>query len=189
MKKLLKVLLVLMMGLSLCACSNNEEEPEEDNDTSSAVVKKVEEEETNVDETEVIDIFDNRDIDAVIERMLTLPTSSTISITDSYESGGGKFWKITYNNTSQFLLACNPDNNGMISFGLEPLSLDDDSGTNDWIDMMMFMTWAIDDSLSGYEAYSIIVNFIKDVDESPSMTKNNMYFKFSEESLILVISY
>lgn len=187
MKKLLKILLVIMMGLNLCACNNNEGETEEDNVTGSVVEQEVEE--TTVDEIEVVDTFDNRDIDAVIERILTLPTSSTISITDSYESGGGEFWKITYNNTSQFLLACNPDNNGMISFGLEPLSLDDDSGTNDWIDMMMFMTWAIDDSFSGYEAYSLIVNFIKDVDESPSMTKNNMYFKFSEESLILVISY
>ncbi len=188
MKKLLKVLLVVMMGLSLCGCSNNEGKTEEDNDTSSVVVKKVEEE-TTVDETEEVDTYDNRDVNEVIEKMQTLPISSTISIEDYAIEDDYCFWLLSYNHSSTFTLGCNPDSNGHIIFALKPSSLDSDTGSDDWLYMMTFLTMAVDDSFSEYGAYSFIINFINNREDEPSKTKNGVYYQFEESSYIFSIVY
>ncbi len=190
MKKLLKILLVMMMGLSLYACNNNEGETDEDNDTSSVVVKKVEEEKTTTDETEeVVDTYDNRDVDEVIERMTELPISSTISVENYAIEDDYCFWLLEYNNSSTFTLGCNPDSNGKIIFALKPSSLDDDTGSDDWLYMMTFLTMAVDTSFSEYGAYAFIINFINNREDEPSKTKNGVYYEFEESSYIFSVIY
>ncbi|MCD7894082.1 MAG: hypothetical protein LUG60_10335 [Erysipelotrichaceae bacterium] len=188
MKKLLKILLVMIMGLSLCACNNNEGETEGESETSSVIVKKVEEEETTVDENEE-EIYDNRDVEAVVEKMLTLPISSTMTIENYAKEDDNCFWILNYNDTSTFALGCNPDSNGKIIFALKPSSLDDDTGSDDWLYMMTFLTMAVDTSFSEYGAYAFIINFINNREDEPSKTKNGVLYYFEESSYIFSITY
>jgi len=117
--------------------------------------------------------------------MISLPESSTISIKNYEEYDEMYFWLLEYNGSSTFTLGYSPNSNGKIGFALKPKSLDSDTGTTDWLEMSKYLIWTIDDSLSDYEAYSVLSYIVN----NETMLKNGIYYKFNESSGILAIAY
>lgn len=140
----------------------------------------ISDEETITEETS----FDNRDIEAVMDRLSSIADSDSVKITGPIEVDNGIGYGVQYNERSVFYVLCNPDNDGKMVIGIIPETLDSEDGLADCLGFYALMTWSVDDSISALTAYSYMWSAYED----SSCTENGITYSFTD-SLAYLISY
>ncbi len=126
------------------------------------------------DENTTVNVSSMGDFKTILRNLITIVSNSAVlSIGEPVEQEGMQASYIHYKQ-SQILFLYGP-RNGKTSLGVIPVALNTE--TNDeYFVFLSYVVHAVDDTLSDYEAFGIVLNTI----ESGKMVKNGITYEFSQ---------